>query len=95
MTVQANSTVFCPEVQPWLHGLDDTRPTRDPEEDAFNLTAGQDVRMGNRPSVDDRYFIDPMDEVRIYDRALSQAEIAGLAARTMDIRKQSGQYSCC
>ena len=69
----------------WVDGLDDTRPTTDP--DVFNLTAGPDVRIGRRASVDDRYFIGQIDEVRIYDRVLSPAEIAGLAGRTADIHK--------
>ncbi len=33
------------------------------------------VDVGRRPSVDDRYFIGQIDEVRIYDRALTQEEV--------------------
>ena len=87
VTVQANSAVSYPEVQLWLNGLDDTRPTRDPEEDAYNITADLDVRIGSRPASDDRYFIGQIDDLRIYARALSQAEIAGLAGRTELIYK--------
>jgi hypothetical protein len=80
LTIEANATISYPEVKLWVDGQDDSRPTTDP--DAFNLTAGPDVRIGSRPSVDDRYFIGLIDEVYIYDRVLSPAEIAWLAGMT-------------
>ena len=54
--------------------------TTDP--DPFDLTADLDARIGSRPSADDRFFMGDIDEVYIYDRALSQAEVAWLAGRT-------------
>ena len=83
VTVQANSTVSYPEVQLWLDGLDNTRPTTDP--DAYNITADLDVCIGRRPAADDRYFIGEIDDLRIYDRALTAAEIAALAGKTQAI----------
>jgi hypothetical protein len=80
VTIQANATVSYPEVILWLDGQDDTRVTTDP--DAFNLTADLDARIGSRPSVDDRFFMGDIDEVYIYERALSQGEVAWLAGRT-------------
>jgi hypothetical protein len=80
VTIQANATVSYPEVILWLDGQDDTRVTTDP--DLFNLTADLDARIGSRPSVDDRFFMGDIDEVYIYDKALSQGEIAWLAGRT-------------
>jgi hypothetical protein len=85
VTVQANSTISYPAVQLWLDGLDDTRPTTDP--DAYDLTADLDVSIGRRPASDDRYFIGEIDELYIYDRALSAAEIAGLAGLTQPFDK--------
>ena len=85
VTVEANSTVSYPQVKLWLDGQDDTRPTTDP--DAYDLTADQDVSIGRRPASDDRYFIGLIDELYIYDRVLSQAEIAGLAGMTQPFDK--------
>ena len=47
-------------------------------ERAVNTSAAQDVRIGAF-TAGPRYFRGMIDEVRIYDRALSDAEIAGLA----------------
>jgi hypothetical protein len=85
VTVQPNATVSHPEVQLWLDGQDDTRPTTDP--DAFDLTADPDVSIGRRPANDDRYYIGLIDELYIYNRALSQAEIAALAGLSQPFDK--------
>ncbi len=77
VTVQANSTVSYPQVRLWLDGLDDTRPGTDP--DAYDITADLDVSIGRRPASNDRFFTGQIDDVRIYDRALSAEEIAGMA----------------
>ena len=80
ITVQAGATISHPEAILWLDGADDTRPTTDP--DPYALTADLDVRIGSRPAADDRLFMGEIDELYIYERALSQAEIAYLAGRT-------------
>jgi hypothetical protein len=80
ITVQAGATVSHPEAILWLDGLDDTRQTTDP--DPYDIVADLDVRIGSRPASDDRFFMGEIDELYIYDRALSQAEIAYLAGRT-------------
>ena len=85
VTVQASATISYPDVILYVDGIDDTRATTD--SDAFNLTAGQDVRIGSRPSNDDRFFIGSIDDVRIYDRALTEEEIAWLAGRTKPFDK--------
>jgi hypothetical protein len=85
VTVQENATVSYPEVMLYLDGIDDTRPSTDP--DAYNITAALDVSIGRRPASDDRYFIGLLDDVRIYDRALTQEEIAWLAGRTKPFDK--------
>ena len=85
VTVQANSTISYPEVILYLDGLDDTRPTTDP--DAYNITAAEDVSIGRRPASNDRFFMGQVDDVRIYDRALSPEEIAGSAGRSKPFDK--------
>ena len=80
VTVQENVTISYPDVMLYLDGMDDTRPTTDADP-VFNITAAEDVSIGRRPSVDDRYFIGQIDDVRIYNRALTQEEVAWLAGR--------------
>ena len=48
----------------------------------FNLLAELDVSIGRRATSDDRYFPGSVDEVRFYDRFLSDGEIAELAGLT-------------
>jgi hypothetical protein len=79
VTVQASATISYPDVILYVDGIDDTRATTDP--DAFNLTADQDVRIGSRAASNDRFFMGLIDDVRIYDRALTPEEIAWLAGR--------------
>ncbi len=74
VTVQENATISYPDVILYVNGIDDTRPSED--SDAFNLTADQDVRIGSRPASNDRFFMGLIDDVRIYDRALTPEEIA-------------------
>jgi hypothetical protein len=85
VTLQDNATISYPDVILYVDGIDDTRPSTDPA--AFNLTADQDVRIGSRPSSNDRFFMGLIDDVRIYDRALTQEEIAWLAGRTKSFDK--------
>ncbi|MHC4596630.1 MAG: LamG domain-containing protein, partial [Planctomycetota bacterium] len=85
VAVQASATISYPDVILYVDGVDDTRASTDP--DAFNLTADQDVSIGRRPASDDRYFIGLLDDVRIYNRALTQEEIAWLAGRTKPFDK--------
>ena len=80
VTVQASATISYPDVILYVDGIDDTRASTDP--DAFNLTASQDVRIGSRPASNDRFFMGLIDDVCIYDRALTPEEIAWLAGRT-------------
>ncbi len=81
VTIQANATISYPEVILWLDGQDDTRPTTDLDP-PFDLTADLDVRIGSRPASGDRFFMGQIDELYLYDRVLSQGEIAYQAGRT-------------
>jgi hypothetical protein len=86
VTVQANATVAYPQVQLWLDGQDDTRHTTDTDP-PYDIQADLDVSIGRRPANDDRYFIGQIDELYIYNRALSQAEIAWLAGLSQPFDK--------
>lgn len=79
VTVQENATISYPDVILYLDGTDDTRPTTDP--DVFNITAAEDVSIGRRPASNDRFFLGQIDDVHIYDRALTQEEVTWLAGR--------------
>jgi len=79
VTVQPNATISYPEVILYLDGQDDTRAGTDP--DVYDIQPGLDVRIGSRPANNDRFFNGLIDEVRIYNRTLSGAEIEALAMR--------------
>jgi hypothetical protein len=81
VTIEAGATMSYPAVRLYVDGIEDTRPTMDP--DPFTIVAGEDVRIGSRPSNNDRYFDGLIDEVRFYNRTLSAAEIAGMAGVTV------------
>jgi len=85
VTVQENATISYPEVILYLDGIDDTRPSTDPN--AFNVTANVDVSIGYRATNNDRFFMGQIDDVRIYDYAQSDAEIAWLGGRTQPFDK--------
>ncbi len=53
----------------------------------WNITAEADVTIGSRASHGDRFFEGAIDEARLYDRALSAEEIAGLAGKTKPIHQ--------
>ena len=79
VTVSQGATISYPEVQLWLDGMDNTRDTTDSE--AFSIAADVDMAIGYRATAAARYFSGAIDEVRLYERALTQDEIAGLAGR--------------
>ena len=81
VTVKANATISYPDVTLWVDGLDDTQPSID--ETVVNILAhpDRDARIGSRPSDDDRLFNGLIDELSLYDRALTAEEIAGAAGR--------------
>ncbi|MCP4451660.1 MAG: hypothetical protein GY809_09380, partial [Planctomycetes bacterium] len=57
------------------------------DDDTYQLVAEHDVRIGMSGPQDGRYFPGALDEVRIYDRALSDAELLWLAGWTEAIDK--------
>ncbi|MCH8216985.1 MAG: hypothetical protein IH892_09455 [Planctomycetes bacterium] len=64
----------------YLDGMEDS--TFSGDDDPYNLQPDTDVSIGRRATSGDRYFPGSIDEVRIYDRALSAGEVAWLAGRT-------------
>jgi hypothetical protein len=80
LTVSENASISYPDVKLYLDGMDDSQTTTDP--DTFNIVATVDVTIGRRGTNNDRIFSGSLDDVRIYDRALTQEEIAWLAGRT-------------
>jgi len=74
VTVTQNAPISYPNVKLYLDGKDDSQTTTDPS--TFNIVANVDVNIGRRGTNNDRVFPGSLDDVRIYDKALSQAEIA-------------------
>jgi len=84
-TIIENATNSSSNVRIYVDGQDDTQESTDP--DAYNLVADWDVTIGYRPSQNDRFFMGQIDDVRIYERVLTQEEIAWLAGRTQPFDK--------
>ena len=85
VTVNQGATVSYPSIKLWADGNDDTIASTDP--DAFSIRADLDVTIGCRITSADRFFLGSLDEVRIYNRVLSQEEIAWLAGQTQPFDK--------
>jgi hypothetical protein len=85
VTISENATNSSSDVKVYVDGQDDTQESTDP--DAYNIVADWDVTIGYRPSRSDRFFQGQIDDVRIYDRALSSEEAAWLAGRTKSFDK--------
>jgi len=85
LTIIENATISSSDTILWLDGQNDTIPNTDP--DPFNIAAGDDVKIGRRHNTDAWWFTGLFDDVRIYDRALTQEEIAWLAGRTKPFDK--------
>ena len=73
VTIMENATNSSSDVRIYVDGEDDTQESTDT--DAYNLVAGWDVTIGYRPSEADRPFIGCIDDVRLYNKALTQDEI--------------------
>ena len=78
VTIPVDAEISYPIVKVYLNGKDDSRPAVDPENHTFRLAdhaANDDVTLGQRGYNDDRYFTGLIDDVRIYERILVEAEI--------------------
>ena len=81
LTVQENSTMSYPQVILYVDGEDDT--ISGTNSNAFNIVENFDLAIGRRYNNNNRWFIGLMDEVRVYDRALSAEEVSNLAIPPM------------
>ena len=86
LSVAEGANLWLPQNQLFVDGQADSFRAGG-SNNVYNITADADVSIGQRASHGDRFFLGSIDEVRIYDRALSPAEIAGLAGRTGLIHK--------
>jgi hypothetical protein len=83
VTVAENSTVGSPGgVTLYLDGENDTPIDEDP--DALDIVADADVNIGRRATAGGRFINGMLDDVRIYDKELTQAEVQALAAPLRD-----------
>jgi hypothetical protein len=85
LTVSEGANLRPESTQLYVDGLEDTYFSGD--DDAYLIAEGSDVNVGRSGPQDGRYFPGSLDEVRIYDRALSAAEVAWLAGRTVAFDK--------
>jgi hypothetical protein len=85
LVVTQDATLVYPQVALYVDGLNDTQGTADP--DPFGTVADVPVTLGQRRTNNDRDFQGMLDEVRIFDVALSAEEVAGLAGRTIPLHK--------
>jgi hypothetical protein len=84
MTVAEGANLWPPGTQLYVDGLKDSQGADTASaQNIWNLTEDADVGFGARASHGaDRLLIGMLDDVHIYERALTSAEIAGLAGRT-------------
>jgi hypothetical protein len=85
LVVTEGANLRAPATQFYLDGVADT--TNSGSDTPYNLTADYDVRIGMNGPLEDRYFFGLIDEVKLYDRALTDAELLWLAGWTEAIDK--------
>jgi hypothetical protein len=78
LTVTANATLSYPQMILYVDGRDDTVPSTDPDP-VLNIVPAFDVGIGWRSTDSDRYWEGRIDDVRIYNRVLTAAEVKALA----------------
>ena len=79
LAMRAGATLVDPQVRLYLDGRNDTQTTTDP--DAFALVDNAnnvDLTIGKRVPQGDRHFAGLIDEVRVFDRELSDVEIGDI-----------------
>lgn len=78
LVVSRGANLRVPQTLLYLDGRQDNITAG--SNNAYNLTAGADVSIGRRADNNSRYWLGDIDEVYIYDRALTAEEIKALAA---------------
>jgi len=88
MTVSEGVNLWPPGTQLYVDGQKDTQGADTVNaQNIWNITEDADVGIGVRASHIDRFFNGLIDDARIYDRVLTQEEIAWLAGRTQPFDK--------
>ena len=87
LTVAEGANLQPPQNQLYVDGVGDSLRASGNSQNIYNLTEDADVSIGRRASHNDRFFTGLIDEVRIYDRALSLEEVLWLAGKTEPIAK--------
>ncbi len=85
VVVTQGAALQYPQVVLYVDGCNDTQTTVDP--DVFGTVADVPVTLGQRRTNNDRDFEGMLDEVRIFEVALSAEEVAGLAGRKIPLPK--------
>jgi len=80
VTVIDNATASSGDVTFYVDGEDDTMESTDPDGWDIVANATLDVTIGWRPTQQDRPFIGSIDDVRIYDKVLTQEEVQAIMA---------------
>jgi hypothetical protein len=86
VSVKENATNSSSDVRIYIDGRDDTQESEDLDP-PYDFVPDGDVTIGYRPSASDRFLIGQIDELSIYNRALSAAEVAGMAGVTQPFDK--------
>ena len=81
LRVNEGAPIQYPDTILSVDGMTDVDPATGSDV-VFNILADLDVSLGRRATHDDRYFPGSIDEVRFYDRVLSDGEVAALAGLT-------------
>jgi hypothetical protein len=71
----------------YVDGVEDTILSGTGSDTAYNLQPDADVCIGCRADTKTRFWPGALDEVRIYDRVLTSAEVAGLAGKTKPVHQ--------
>jgi len=87
LVVTEGANLRVPATRLYVDGVEDT--VFSGSDNAYNLTADVDVRIGMGGPTGDRFFPGSIDDVRIYERVLTEDEIAWLAGRTKPFDKPS------
>jgi hypothetical protein len=84
VTVKEGATISYPDVKLYLNGIDDTRESTD--SDPLDMAGGYDVTIGRRHSGTERWLWGTFDDIRIYDKELTQDEIEYIMLRPDPLR---------
>jgi len=88
LAVDTGTNMTPPGTRIFVDGLQDAEGADTVNsQNLWNISADVDMVIGARVTAGDRFFIGSIDEVRVYDRALSNAEIAWLAGMTQAFDK--------